>query len=434
MRKIYSVKPITEGLSLDYPPFYAKAGALQWASKNVRLNMNRVERRWDTTPFRTFASGDTIYGSPLFRNVNGTYSLLTLTDSNLCEIRTGSGETYSYLTDTYTTGTISSISGTTVNGSGTSWSTSGLDAGDKFITTGDLTAKAEPQTNWATIASIDSDTKITLSSAYTGTHTSGTYRARKVYTVPDGERWQYASVNGKFCFTNGNVNVQYWSGTDPENSGSFATDANATKAVQARYCTSYVNRLILADLYDDDISARNMWLLRTSKQSDPTNYTDSTSVDYYFNETQEPITGLGISGGQLVVYKKTGFHVGYPTGTATDPLTFPKPIPGVGLFAPYSLVNFMGTNAFMGADDFYMLNGDSAVSIGGTIRHKFFSIISTEQAVRVFGFNAPKYNEILWVADTSEGQITLVYNWKSGVWFMYDGFTGPLTGLGGYGV
>lgn len=434
MRKIYTVNPISTGLALDSPPYDAPSGALQWASQNVRQNMNRIERRWDTTTFRTFDSGDIIYGSPLFKKTDGTYTLLTLTGTDLCNIRLGSGETYSYLTDTYKTGTISSISGDTVNGSGTGWSTSGLNAGDKFVLTDDLSAKAEPQSNWATIESIDSDTKITLTSSYAGTHTSGTYRGRKIYSVPGGERWQYASVNGKFCFTNGNVNVQYWDGTDPESGGNFATDANSTKAVQARYCVSYVNRLCLADIYDDDISARNMWILRTSKQSDPTNYTDSTAVDYYFAETQEPITGVGIAGGQIVVFKKTMFYVGYPTGTATDPLTFPKPMPGIGLFAPYSLVNFMGTCAFMGADDFYMLNGDSAVSIGSQIRHKFFSIISTDQAVRVFGLNAPKYNEILWVADTSEGQITLAYNWKSSAWFMYNGFPKNLTGLGGYGV
>ncbi len=434
MRRIHSVKPISTGLALSYPPYYAQEAALQWASQNVRLNMNRLERRWDTTTFRTFADGDTIYGCPLFKQSTGTYSLLALTGSDLCEIRTGTNQTYSFLTDTYKTGTISGISGATVTGNGTGWSTSGLNAGDKFILDTDLTAKAEPQTSWATISSIDSDTQITLTTSYGGAHTSGTYRARKVYTVPDGERWQYASLNGKFCFTNGNVNVQVWDGTDPESSGNFATDADATNAVQARYCLAYVNRLLLADLYDSDISARNMWLLRTSAQKDPTDYTDSTAVDYYFDETQDPITGLGISGGQVVVYKKSLLYVGYPTGTSTDPLTFPKPMPGVGLFAPYSLVNFMGTNAFMGSDDFYMMNGDTPVSIGTQIRHKFFSIISEEQASRVFGFNAPKYNEILWIADTSEGQITLVYNWKQSAWYMYNGFPKSITGLGGYGV
>lgn len=433
MRRIYSVKPISAGLALNYPPFYATAGALQWSSQNVRLNMNRLERRWDTSTFRTFGSGETLYGSPLFKKTDGNYCLLALTDSDLAIIRTTTGATYSYLTDTYTTGTISNISGTAVTGSGTAWNSSGLAAGDKIALTADLSVTEEPQSNWATIATVDSDTAITLASSYSGSGTSGAYRARKIYSVPAGERWQYTSVNGYFCFTNGNVNTQVWDGSDPEGTGNFATDADSTYAKQARYCTAYVNRLCLADIYDSDIGGRNMWILRTSKQSDPTNFTDSTAVDYYFEETQEPIMGLGVSGGQIIVYKKTMFYVGYPTGTATDPLTFPKPMPGVGLFAPYSLVNFMGTNAFMGVDDFYMLNGDTAVSIGATIRHKFFSIVNQSQASKVFGFNCPKYNEILWIADTSEGQITLVYNWKEQAWYMYNGFPAGISGLGGFG-
>jgi len=61
------------------------------------------------------------------------------------------------------------------------------------------------------------------------------------YTVPTNERWTWAVVGDKFCFTNGNVNVQYWTGT-----GS-AADLNASVAVQARYCIEYANRLFIAD-------------------------------------------------------------------------------------------------------------------------------------------------------------------------------------------
>ena len=228
------------------------------------------------------------------------------------------------------------------------------------------------------------------------------------------------------------MNVQYWDGTDPESAGNFADDLDATNASQARYCLSYTNRLILADIYDNDTSARNPWRLRTSANGDPSDFTDSTAVDIDFVENQEPICGLGISGGQLIVYKKAMYYVGYPTGTAEDPLTFPKAMPGIGLYAPYSLVQCLGVSAWMGIDDFYMLNGDTATSIGASIRHHFFSIMSDDQKARVLGFNAPKYNEIIWVAETSEGPVNLAWNYKENAWFMYT-FDEALTSLGGYG-
>ena len=436
---IYPVKPLEHLLHLEAPPFNAPALGAQWPSSNVRVSMARVERRWDTQTYRTLADGDVVQYCPIFKMSDGTYALLALTNTDLIIIRPDAGETYSYLTDSYKTGTISDISGYTVTGVGTAWLSSGLNPGDKFILDADLSAKVEPDTHWATIASIDTDTRIFLTDVYTGTlgtPTPATYRARKVYACPEGERWQYAVVAGKFCFTNSNCNAQYWDGIDPELTtpagDHFAKDIDVVHARQAKYCIGYANRLLLADLYDSDIAAVNHWLLRTSAEGDPLNYTDSTAVDYKFEETQEPICGLGVSMGQLVVYKKTMYYIGSRTGTATDPLEFKGPYSGVGLYAPYSLVNIVGNNAWLGAEDFYIMNGDVATSIGSSIRHKFFSIVNEDQLSRVFGMNSIRHSEALWVADTSEGQKVIVFNYKENQWGMYD-FSPALTGVGGLG-
>jgi hypothetical protein len=47
----------------------------------------------------------------------------------------------------------------------------------------------------------------------------------------------------------------------------------------------------------------------------------------------------------------------------------------------------------------------------------------------VFGINNGRYNEILWVANTSAGQYVFVYNWKEKQWGSYQ-FSNTLTGLG----
>jgi len=236
-------------------------------------------------------------------------------------------------------------------------------------------------------------------------------------------------VNGYFCFVNGDVRGQYW---EPANT--YATDLynGTTYAYQARYCLGFANRLWTADLYDSTTAARNPWLVRFSKSGDPTDWTDSTAGYYTFYDSSEPITGMGIVDGQLVVYKKTQYHIGTLTGTSTDPVSFRGHFVGPGLYAPYSLVAFGGTNAWCGVDDFYIMNGNVAQSIGAQIRKKFFDIVSDDDLTKVVGVNNFRFNEILWLANTTSGQIVLHWNYKNNAWYTST-FTSDLSGFGGFG-
>ena len=173
--------------------------------------------------------------------------------------------------------------------------------------------------------------------------------------------------------------------------------------------------------------------MRWSKEGDPTDWTDSTAGYTDFMDTEEPITGLGVSGSNLIVFKKTSYHVGYRTGEATSPLTFPSQKKGIGLYAPYSLVHVAGTVAWLGLTDFYYLNGDTAEPIGGPIREKFFNLVADDELESVFGINNPRYSEVLWVANTSAGQYVFVFNWAERAWYSYQ-FDSNITGLGGSGL
>ena len=429
MRKKYLVRPLAHILRAENAPLNSSPLAGQWPCLNVRVSSNRIERRWDHETYRTFASGDVIQAVPTFRTNTGTYYTLVLTDTDVARLATGTGETYQYLTPTYVTGLISGVSGTAITGDvDVNWATGSpdLNAGDKFIINADHSAAVEPDIHWATISSVDSDTGITLTGAYAGAATSGAYKIRKVLSVPSGERWTYASVGGKFCFMNGNVQAQYWNGTD-----TYATDLNTTYANQARYCLAYANRLVIADIYSPDTAARNPQLLRWSENGDPTDFTDTTAGYNDFIDTEDAITGLGVSGDHIVVFKKTSYHMGYQSGTATSALEFPSHKRGIGLYAPYSLAHCLGTVVWMGMDDFYMMNGDTAVSIGGPIRKTFFDLVPDDNLERVFCVNNARYNEIMWVASTDEGQYTFVWNWKDDAWTAYT-FNASVTGLGGW--
>jgi hypothetical protein len=408
--------------------------------KNVRVSSARIERRWDSSVYRTFDDGDVIQSVPMYRKEDGTYAALALTGTDLCQVRAGTSETYSYLTDTYITGTISNITGAVVTGTSTAWSSSGLAAGDKFILEDDLTPKGEPDATWATILTIDSDTQITLTASYTGTTgalTTEKYRARKVYTCPIGERWSYATVAGKFCFSNGNTLVQYWGGDDPEITSpatdNFVTDLNATYAKQSKYMIGYAGRLWLANTYNESTAIQDQWLLRGSAYGDPTDFTTEGHKDYSFYESEEPITGIGIVGSYLIVYKRTQYHLAHQSGVDTDPLQFSSHKKGVGLYAPYSLVHADGTNLWLGADDFYRMEADTAVSIGGSVRKVFFDLIEEDDLKRVVGVNNNLFSEVLWIATTATGQYVFSYNYKHNEWGPYT-FTDNLTGIGGFGL
>ncbi|MCK7512139.1 MAG: hypothetical protein MZV70_54265 [Desulfobacterales bacterium] len=144
------------------------------------------------------------------------------------------------------------------------------DAGIKFILDVDHADPLDEASgaDWATVTSVDgTGSKITLSGAYAGTTgsfgaTGAAYKVRKVYSVPSGERWSWAVVNGKLCFGNGNVNTQYW---DPATLA--ATELNPTYAQNARYMVAYDERLWLADMTVS--AARNPWFLRWSAIGDP---------------------------------------------------------------------------------------------------------------------------------------------------------------------
>jgi hypothetical protein len=250
---------------------------------------------------------------------------------------------------------------------GTTFSTDGVEAGDYFVldATDLADVNKEVDTSWMAIKTVDSETQLTLVGNYA---TNGTTSAdfdpdesaliRKTFKVPANERYAWAIVGDKFCFTSGGDDVKYWDG----GAATYAVDLETalTVARQARYCIEYANRLIIADYG----TTRDPLGLAWSKEGDPTNWTHASAGAMAFLQSSDFITGLGKVGTSLFVYKQDSYHVGNRTYVSTGPLEFPVHKMGIGLFAPYSLVHFMGTNAFLGKDNFYAIIGIFAQPIG----------------------------------------------------------------------
>lgn len=416
-RQYAFIKPLDKAETSVSPntqlPFMSAASAV-----NVDVDQKSIVKRWGYgTTYRTLPAQ--CYGIYLFQKSDGSRYTLYLTAADLCSLE--SAGTYSYKTDTYTTGTVTNITAAVVTGNSTAWNTSGLAAGDKFILDDDHSATAENDTNWAQILTVDGATQITLNGSYTGTTgaMSKTYKARKVYTVPADERWSTATVIDRFCFSNGNNNVQVWTGAN------YAADLHATYAQKARHIIEYGNRLVLGDFWESGV--RLPFSIKWSKEGDPTDWTDSTAGELDFLDSADYITGFGKTGTSLVVYKPDSMILGTRTGNATDPFSFSKERPGVGCIAPYSIVDVQGTNVWLGRNDFYILDGENPVPIPSEsgasdeseIRYRFFKLVGPTEIKNTIGFACHAKHQVLWLANTSEGYICFAWDYKLGRWSEY---------------
>ena len=418
-RRIYQLRPLQSGVSTEFPTLHEHYGNAVWNSENWRVKQKSIQKRPGYLEDRDLGSGIEIQRICKYDKIDATSFTLLLTDKNLIKRETATDKTWSYQTEMgdYDS-TIDDITGAVVTGkAGTTWQTDAIAAGDCFILDDDHTADEEPDTHWGVVQTIDSETQITLTATYTGTTGSFTGSEkdaliRKVYSTPGNERWSWATVDDKFCFTNGNSDVHYW-----DNTG-YATALDSTNAKKARYCIEYAERLVLADL--EVSGSRDPLTVQWSKNGDPTDWTDQTAGSAALLQSSDFITGLGKTGGNLVVYRSDSITFGTRSGRPNAPILFPSTTPGVGMSAPWSLVDVKGTNAWVWRDNFYILNGTQPVSIGDTIRDRFFDIVNEQELLRVFGWNDVLRREVWWRANTSLGVYHFVWNYASNEWYVYN--------------
>lgn len=409
-RQRFEISPLAGGLSYDAPSLLVEPNRMIYPSANIRIDRNRATKRWGySAADRSLGSSVVVDTICIYQEKDTTQNTIFLTGTDAC-LKQAAG-TFSYITETYTTGTVTDITSKVVTGSGTSWATEAA-VGDIFIMTDDHSANDEPDANWNVIATVTDDTHITLTDDYTKNGT--TYKIRKVYSVPTGEKWWNATVDDIFCFGNGNVNVQKYEAS----ADTYASDLDATNAVKARYGVEYANRLVIADFG----STRDPLSVRWSKEGDPETWEDGvTSGTVTMLESGDFITGLGKIGVMMVVYQKEGMMIATRSGVSTAPINFSKPRVGIGLLAPYSLIQGFGTNYFLSRNNFYRMVADQPVAMGNDIWGFFDEEVTLANKEKVFGFAIEPANELHWIATTTNyGQLDFVYNIRYNVWQIYD--------------
>jgi len=403
-------RPLEHALEVDSPSLHQNLGYAAWPAQNFKILQRSLQKRYGYSEVRDL--GEEIQAIIFYTSTAGANSTVYLTPTNACEYE--SSGTFSYITKKYSTGTVSGITNDAVTGASTpDWvSTDGPAKGDFFIMDDDLTAASEVDQHWQEIETVTNDTSIVLYDHYRGATSSGDYTIRQVYTVPTNERWSWCTFDDKLVITNGNCYPQYWTGSDE------FVNCNTTLATRARYCIEYADRLLLADMYVS--GSRAPWTVMWSKNGNLTDWDDSTAGSADLGDTEDIITGLGKVGGDLIVYKTDSIVVGNRTGVSTAPIIFPRYQPGIGCPAPYSIVPAMGTNFFIGRDDFYLMMGTQPYPIGEKIRYKFFDIVNPTELKRAYGYANTLQNEIRWlVTDEDNNRRCFIYDYKRKEWGHY---------------
>lgn len=447
----YMIRPIQHGLDLSHPSLNAPFPYAYWPSKNFKVTQRSAQKRWGyDTVDRELGDTAEVQAIVLYQIKSGPRSTLYLTRDyvdttgadgadtivgDLCQKKTGGSETFKYITEMGEyNDAITGIVGDTVTATGTTFSDDGIEAGDYFILNDYATEKVdfkypnrEPNTNnnqnasrWTIIETCDATT-LTLKTTYPGT-TSGASDTwsetprhgliRKTFKVPANERYFWMIAHDRFIFGSGGDDVKYWDG------GGYAENLNASYAIKARCGVPYANRVFLADYGFTRDPLGIIW----SKEGDSNDFTDSTSGSGILIETKDFITGLGIVGASLIIYKTDSIALGHRTGDPVTPISLPhsRERRGIGCIAPYSIVDFMGTNAFIGRSDFYVIEGDFPVAIGAKMRDKFFDIIDLDDIKEVYGFENHLSNELCWIANTNEGRLIFAWDYKLREWNVYD--------------
>lgn len=416
----YLITPQQHGLDVSAPAINAPFPFGYWGSLNFRVGQRSLQKPWGYETADRSNLG-TLHQIILFQLTGGTRHTCYLNTTDFMAKETTGSNTWSYKTDTGDyDDSVASISTTAVTFKASTVADSeDIVAGDYFILDTDHSSQIEPDTNWALISAVATAggyfTGLTLSASYTGTTGSwgGSDKdclVRRVYTTPTNERMAYCILRNRLIFTNGNIPVQSWTGSG------YASALNSTSAIKARNCIAYANRLIIAD----HGTTRDPVGLAWSINGDATDWTGTGSGSVTFLDADDFITALGVVGVNIVIYRRDSLLVGYQTGVATPALSFPLPRKGIGCVSPYSIVEANNTNYFVGTNDFYVMDGDMPISIGERIRDKFFDIVAPTELEKVVGYENTILNEILWLANTSEGKFVFAYDYKRKEWNLYQ--------------
>ena len=365
---------------------------------DARVVRGWIEPRPGTNLLYTFNTDETVMYVKEFATSTGGYYFFVFTTKSA--YYTTDYGTYTRIPWYYTTGTATTNGTTTVTGTGTSWKTNAR-SGDRF--------KIDSVGTWATIASVDSDTQLTLTSAYPSA--SGVYHIDRYFGGDiDNTFWSVIDAyNDRIIFSQGIDPILY---TTPP----FTTLTELVSDYASNFGTIYADRLIIGSVRESPMSSPVDYPFRL-RWSVAGNYTDFSGTGSGYKDCSEDpfdITGLAVMSDTLLIYKAYSIMHCTRTGSATSPFDFKVRVDSIGCFIPGTLVSLGDSHFFAGSDNFYTYDLRSPKAVGDKIKDAFLDELNPTYSHRTHALVAEEFNEVhIYYPDTSSTTPNrcLVYNY-----------------------
>jgi len=389
-RQYHKIYAPTAGLIYDVPStMIAETNTPN--CNEVVLREGKVSKSRGTSYFaqtNTYPLNGTVMHLDQYYKSDGSERLVCHTTRDVYVYNTVTNR-YNYLTLRHTTGTVSVTNGSAVvTGTGTGWVTAGIKGGDKF---GVGNTNPDAITVWYTVQSVDSETQITLTTAYAQSSASGQpYVIRKLYTGDEDNSFSSEIMNDLYIFCNYADNIHKWDMT----SGSVALLGGASN-YKAKKVLKFGERLCLFHTVEGGTVYPQR--VRWSVVANPENWSGAGSG------YTDLITVLGVDflqsaeklGNYVVVYGERTIALMEYKAEVDEPYLFNTRLSGTGLAAPRALVNLGEEHIFLGWDDIYSYSGGRNVErIGKGIKEELFRLINPEYIHRSFMVYVEEKEEI----------------------------------------
>lgn len=330
--------------------------------------------------------------------------------------------TWEYVTPIYTTGTVSA-SGSSVTGSGTSWSSVGIVSGDKI---GFGTTNPNNITTWYTVATVNSNTSITLTEILGSSIPSGTlYVIRRLLKTGDIDWCIATKTDGTryLIITTGDIPL-YWNGSGYFN---YITAAN-----KAKYCGYFGStsgeHLLLGDTIDTGVRQPNT--IEMSDIGNPLSWNSGDYIDLY--DTNDGIKGFKKIRDMIAVYKAHSISLLAPSFTSDIYNVRQNVVNDIGTVSIKTVGDFGNYHIFMSLNNVHVFDGANIKNIGDEIKNTLFSQLNYDYIHRAFAFTDTVNNLYMLFVPTGRSMnpdVCYVYDLYCEAWTRFE-FAHTITAAG----
>lgn len=357
------------GLFLNVPPSEVPSKALT-DCLNVRIRKAKIVRdNMGWTPFPNSSDALNLGGKAVtlidtFTLRNGTTRTVFGNTTDLFQYDESS-KTLEYITPAYTEGTVDvSGSSASVMGNATLWAAN-VKPGDQ-ISFGSST-EASIGATWYEVATVGSDTSLTLTTPFAGSSGSGVaYTIRRVFTGDaddvfftemfyGGENFGAGSGEDRWYATNGVDPVVAWDGVL---SHAYLPDLGDIST--CKYLRRQNSQMIYVAPTANGAFLK--YSIRTSRLSDPEDVVNDEAQEFIVHDGNDELQCAMRLGDLLVIYGESSVTLAQFVGPPIY-YTFRTVVDGEGPRSPRGVAAFPEFHHFIGSDGLYIFDGSRAQAV-----------------------------------------------------------------------